>query len=355
MHCEHTFSRKDARTKHSQVHHDGAPGVATPDEQNLNGLKPPRKPAKTACKACRRLKVRCLWSEAHDLLLSDTEACPTGIEDIATTAFDATPRAATMDDIGFADPEANSVNQVINTREEHGITPGDQGDAVFSGLMMDDFLNWFPDDILENSLFGHAYSPAYVAVDDILPKNVQSATSMTQAYHRIHSGTTTPTNAANPRRWFSDPPSLQVYDDEIVNVFLNLAAIYITPTFPVFKDLNVRANTVPELYLAMAAVGGLFCQVPGSFDMAKALYHDSRRLLLASFILLEIYGLCSGDKRSYEFVKAFHTDTLQVWQCTQAVERANASVTSSTASVSGCVTLSLTTMVFLHEESTDAV
>jgi hypothetical protein len=30
------------------------------------------------------------------------------------------------------------------------------------------------------------------------------------------------------------------------------------------------------------------------------------------FILLEVYGLCSGDKRSYEFVEAFHAKMLSV-------------------------------------------
>jgi hypothetical protein len=30
------------------------------------------------------------------------------------------------------------------------------------------------------------------------------------------------------------------------------------------------------------------------------------------FILLELYGLCSGDKRSYEFVEAFHGNLIQV-------------------------------------------
>lgn len=32
----------------------------------------------------------------------------------------------------------------------------------------------------------------------------------------------------------------------------------------------------------------------------------------AQFILLELYGLCSGDKRSYEFVEAFHGNLLHV-------------------------------------------
>jgi hypothetical protein len=33
---------------------------------------------------------------------------------------------------------------------------------------------------------------------------------------------------------------------------------------------------------------------------------------MAQFILLEIYGLCSGDKRSYEFVEVFHGDLMEV-------------------------------------------
>lgn len=74
----------------------------------------------------------------------------------------------------------------------------------------------------------------------------------------------------------------------------------------------------------MAAVGALYSAVPESTKISKMLYNDARRLFLEnylcevdhsildlisfakSFILLEIYGLCSGDKRAYEFIEFFH-------------------------------------------------
>jgi len=42
-------------------------------------------------------------------------------------------------------------------------------------------------------------------------------------------------------------------------------------------------------------------------------HHDAGQLLMwGKFILLELYGLCSGDKRSYEFVEAFHGNLIYV-------------------------------------------
>lgn len=118
--------------------------------------------------------------------------------------------------------------------------------------------------------------------EDALPETVKSATDMIQDYHRLHSGVNTPVNGTRPQQWFSEPPSLQIYDNDIVDVFLNLATTCLSPTFRLFENFAISTNTRDELYLAMAAVGGLFSQVPGSFRVAKAMFHDARRLLLAS-------------------------------------------------------------------------
>ena len=97
-------------------------------------------------------------------------------------------------------------------------------------------------------------------------------------------------------------------------------------TFALFSNFEANHDTRVELCLAMAAVGGLYCTAYAHMKVAKMLFNDARRLLLEqylqqisidfstslsfskTFILLEIYGLCSGDKRAYEFIEVFHAN-----------------------------------------------
>ncbi len=131
------------------------------------------------------------------------------------------------------------------------------------------------------------------------------------------------------KSWYSAPPHLQIYDEEVINVFLNLGRIHLSGTFPIFSDFEAKPGTSEELCLAMAAVGALFCNVRGSFKVARVLYNDARKMHLETFfrteytcfraafdsvkvfILLALYGICSGDKRSYELFEVFHASTLQ--------------------------------------------
>lgn len=131
------------------------------------------------------------------------------------------------------------------------------------------------------------------------------------------------------QQWYSAPPHLQIYDEEVINVLLNLAKTHLSSTFGIFADFKTTPGMKEELCLAMAAVGGLFCTVAESAKVAKKLHNDARRMQLEAVlpslivhyqaaidaaktsILLQIYGLCSGDKRSYELVEAFHSETLR--------------------------------------------
>lgn len=102
-----------------------------------------------------------------------------------------------------------------------------------------------------------------------------------QEYFDRKSRAPSPTlNKANVM-WYSAPPILEDHDKEVVNVFLNLFHDHIPETFPLFNDSTVNQNTRVEHCLAMAATGGLFCSVPGSFEVAKSMYNDARRLLFA--------------------------------------------------------------------------
>lgn len=124
-----------------------------------------------------------------------------------------------------------------------------------------------------------------------------------------------------------------MYDREVINVLLNNAQRHLATTFGIYANFEATVDTSHELCLAMAAVGGLFSSVEASTTVAKALYNDARRIHLETtisrprgliftaalsrvktFILLTIYGICSGDKRSYEFAEVHHFSTMQAME-----------------------------------------
>ena len=119
-----------------------------------------------------------------------------------------------------------------------------------------------------------------------VPTNVQSALDLVQNYIVADEASVMDNH---PQRWFSEAPNLERYDASIVNVFLNLAVKNLGSTFKCLEDFAVIADTRCELYMAVAATGGLFCQMPGSYAVAEAMYHDSRRILLSA---VSLPGLC---------------------------------------------------------------
>lgn len=143
-----------------------------------------------------------------------------------------------------------------------------------------------------------------------------------------------PSRDEQKRSWYSSPPRLSVYSQDVLNILLNLARTHISSTFSIFSDFQADSDTAVELCLAMCSVGGLYCTAYAGVKFAKMLFNDARRLLLEryllnkdtpsfdaslsfakTFVLLEIYGLCSGDKRAYEFIEVFHGSKLDVVIC----------------------------------------
>lgn len=100
-----------------------------------------------------------------------------------------------------------------------------------------------------------------------------------QENRRFLSRASSPRRLQEQPRWLLDPPSRR-HDPEIVNVFLNLFAIHVATTFTTFQDFHIAENTPASLILAMAAVGGLFCKIDGSFRIARAMHNDARRIML---------------------------------------------------------------------------
>ncbi|KAK3615957.1 hypothetical protein LTR56_026275 [Elasticomyces elasticus] len=149
-------------------------------------------------------------------------------------------------------------------------------------------------------------------------------------HFRRRSQPSSPRPRGEEKSWYSLPPRLQMYDNEVLNVLLNVARRHLAPTFALFASYEAQSDSEPELCLAMAAIGALYLGAECGTTLSKALYNDARRLhfhrfhssnlqpsfgvasaSLKTFILLSIYGICSGDKRSYEFVEAFHSSLLQ--------------------------------------------
>ncbi|KAM3471265.1 hypothetical protein MY5147_005943 [Beauveria neobassiana] len=103
--------------------------------------------------------------------------------------------------------------------------------------------------------------------------------------------------------WYSKLPTSTVPDAYVVNVFLNIFRRHIPPTFSLFRDMNLSDSPTSSYYMAMAAVGGLFCSVRGSYDVARALYNDSRRILLTKVN-------CTKEEQNPDLM-ADHAETLQ--------------------------------------------
>ncbi|KAH8803325.1 hypothetical protein F5884DRAFT_805117 [Xylogone sp. PMI_703] len=137
--------------------------------------------------------------------------------------------------------------------------------------------------------------------------------------------------------WMTTIPSFEKFDRDIINYFLTAFMKHIAPTFTSFLGFQVDEGTTSEKILAMAAVGGLFCKTSGGFTMARSMCSDARRLLFAqvdsdlpereehrlsmvqAYISVEIFGICSGDKRLYECAEAFHMHLLDILSRCRAV------------------------------------
>ncbi|KAK5051938.1 hypothetical protein LTR84_002741 [Exophiala bonariae] len=168
---------------------------------------------------------------------------------------------------------------------------------------------------------------------------IESSVGWIQDHFRRRSHSSSPLTNEAKKLWYSAPPRLQLYDKEVLNVLLNIARRHVATTFKLFADFEAKTNTSHELCLAMAAIGALFLGVDCGITVAKTLYNDARRIhfenfhsngvkssfqaassSVKTFILLTIYGISSGDKRSYEFVEAFHVSMIQAMRyCCQFV------------------------------------
>lgn len=110
---------------------------------------------------------------------------------------------------------------------------------------------------------------------------MQDLTASMQEYFDRKSRAPSPSLNKASKMWYSTPPNLIDHNKDILRVFLGIFRRHIPQTFSLFKDNTSGRQNRAAYILAMAATGGLFCTVPGSAQVAKSLYNDARRLLLA--------------------------------------------------------------------------
>lgn len=128
---------------------------------------------------------------------------------------------------------------------------------------------------------------------NLLSSPLQNLTATMQDYFDRKSRAPSPSLNKVGKMWYSAPPNLADHNKDIVRIFLNLFRKHIPQTIPLFGSTTFGRNGRAAYTLAMAATGGMFCAVPGSTAVAKSMYNDARRLLLASVRRTECgqYGL----------------------------------------------------------------
>lgn len=135
-------------------------------------------------------------------------------------------------------------------------------------------MNWGPD--------AWPQTPSGVIISDPSPVGSWSSqiTSIVKDYllRKVCLSTLTPDRPE--WMWFSSQPPRTSPDEFVTNVFLNIFRRHIPPVFSLFQEMDLSGPANSSYYMAMAAVGGLFCSTQGSYDVARSLYNDSRRILL---------------------------------------------------------------------------
>lgn len=194
---------------------------------------------------------------------------------------------------------------------------------------------------LSPHMWGFEYNTSNIAPQSVVPTPqplVESIQTDDQAkaldtlkqeletvYERVHN------DEPSIDKWLQQPFVPRTYDLELLNLFLNLFMDYVPATFISFENFAVTETTLPEQVLAMSAVGALFSNIEASWKIGRTLYGDASRMLVANgsrpikaspeftvskaqtHLAFEIFGFCSGHKRSNELTEAFHWHTVQTF------------------------------------------
>ncbi|KAL6797934.1 hypothetical protein J3E68DRAFT_398688 [Trichoderma sp. SZMC 28012] len=257
------------------------------------------------------------------------ESIGLGFQPIEATPLDPDPMVMWLGDSAFA-PDSYSHYFPLNSISEAFMDHSDTYNFTRDPLL--DILAPVPPGVQATSNFG---SPSHHE----LPFDHQPLFSMIRKYfnRRYSASDLNEMDEAFGQVWTSELPSLAIYDTQVLDVFIGLALKHLLATFDLFHEVSLDKNTDASYILALAAVGGLFSSVEGSFKLAMAIYNHSRKLVLKRFncsmkddelstdpaewlvvtktlMLLELYGYCSGDRRSHELAEAYHGQLLEAVQ-----------------------------------------
>ncbi|KIW19369.1 hypothetical protein PV08_03664 [Exophiala spinifera] len=187
---------------------------------------------------------------------------------------------------------------------------------------------WFDQSELDWS--GQLFEEHMPILDYEMPSQLTNLTAIMQEYFERKSRPSSPSPVKVKKVCYSAPAHIDNHNTDIIRVFHNVFRRHIPKTFSLFEDTTgISPKKQPAFLLALAATGGLFCTTPGSAQVARSMYDDARRMVLSTvsirnrpdelslcredkltvvktFVLLALYDLCSGDKRSYEFLEVFH-------------------------------------------------
>ncbi|KAK5674816.1 hypothetical protein LTS10_012553 [Elasticomyces elasticus] len=100
------------------------------------------------------------------------------------------------------------------------------------------------------------------------------ALSLSNKMRNWFDGSSRPSSPSRNRArkmWYSALPNLTNYKQEVKEVFLRLFQRHIPATFTIFERSNCQHKRPASYILIMAAVGGLFCSVPGSAEVARSM------------------------------------------------------------------------------------
>ncbi|GAM86923.1 hypothetical protein ANO11243_049440 [Dothideomycetidae sp. 11243] len=268
--CPRSFQRSDVKAVHVRTC-AAAPSDAAANEEALASST--RRRVRVACLSCRLKRIRCDGTHPCAACISSAMECeyssmsgPVPGSDVLSPAPSVrnpsvSTRPATSPSLPIATPPQSNPDAEAQTATQLSLAMIPNDTTEVSALTMPDLDVAFP-------------LPLSGEVDDLW-----FGPSMEYFHQRSHPPSPSLDKAS--KMWYSAPPNLDDYDHDILHVFISLFHGHIPKTFATFRENLQEGKTRAEYTLAMAATGGLFCSVPGSAEVAKTMYHDSRRLLLA--------------------------------------------------------------------------
>ncbi|KAF9762332.1 hypothetical protein IL306_003452 [Fusarium sp. DS 682] len=303
--CRKSFRRADVRATHEKSCSDT---LSTSTEGHERG----RKRVRRACLGCRGRKVACDGQQPCESCRTRSQQC---YHEGDTDQLVITPESVSVTLPGALATDSNGLDQSLSQQvADFGLpTSGPEHnqethlpDVNVEGLGLfplqdntnltgfDDVLdmeeqwsqpveyNWLEEaDLFGQGLFEHTEQQQ----QPVLASSTLRLTSYMADYFSSRSRQVSPSRNTRRKMWYATPPNLRSHDSDTVRIFVELFKRHVPQVFDLYREAapEIMKHSVKYTF-AMAAVGGLFSVVPGSIDVANAIYNDARRLLLAEAV-----------------------------------------------------------------------